>query len=142
MNETIGQPPVPRSVEKPQPAEAPVAPPVEPSVAPAVEQPAKGVRGLVSRYWWVAGLLITVVVVILAAAFASSDPDGLERVAEDKGFLDAAQGSSFQIIPDYTVPGIDGTISTIIAGIIGVAIVFAVVFVLGRVMARRRASRA
>ncbi len=78
------------------------------------------------------------VVVILAAAFASPDPDGLERVAEDKGFLDAAQGSSYEIIPDYTVPGIDGTVSTIIAGIIGVAIVFAVVFVLGRVMARCR----
>ena len=128
MNETIGQQPASR------PAEPPVAPPVEPA--------AKGARGLISRYWWVVGLLITVVVVILAAAFASSDPDGLERVAEDQGFLDAAQGSSFQIIPDYTVPGIDGTVSTIIAGIIGVAIVFAAVFVLGRVIARRRAGRA
>ncbi len=132
MNETIGQQPVSQSVE----------PPVEPQGEPPVEPPAQGGRGLISRYWWVFGLLITVVVVILAAAFASPDPDGLERVAEDKGFLDAAQGSSYEIIPDYTVPGIDGTVSTIIAGIIGVAIVFAVVFVLGRVMARRRASRA
>jgi len=132
VNETIGKQPVSQSVE----------PPVEPQGAPPVEPSAQGARGLISRYWWVVGLLITVVVVIFAAAFASSDPDGLERVAEDKGFLDAAQGSSYEIIPGYTVPGIDGTVSTIIAGIIGVAIVFAVVFVLGRIMARRRAGRA
>jgi hypothetical protein len=97
-------------------------------------------QGLLSRYWWVVGLLITAVVVILAASFASPDPDGLERVAEDKGFIDVAQGASFEIIPDYSVPGIDGTISTILAGIIGVAIVFAVMLILGRFVARRRAG--
>ena len=39
------------------------------------------------RYRWaIAGLLITVLVVIFLAPLASSDPDGLDRVSEDKGF--------------------------------------------------------
>ena len=42
----------------------------------------------------------------MAVFFASSQPDGLERVAEDNGFLDAAQGPVFNVIPDYLVPGV------------------------------------
>jgi ABC-type Fe3+ transport system permease subunit len=110
------------------------------SQSPAEQQP-RTVPGLVSRYWWAAALVIAAVVVILASSFASADPDGLERVAEDKGFIDTAQGASYEIIPDYTVPGIDGTISTILAGIIGIAIVFGVMLLVGRLVARRRATR-
>jgi cobalt/nickel transport system permease protein len=68
----------------------------------------------------------------LGAAFlsplASGDPDGLERVAEDQGFLGRAQDPSFNLLPDYTIPGLDGPASTIIAGVIGLLIVFALVY--------------
>jgi hypothetical protein len=90
------------------------------------------------RYWWIAGLAIAALVVILLAPLASSDPDGLERVAEDQGFLGAARQALYSILPDYTIPGLDGNLSTIVAGLIGVAIVFALMFGLGRVLARRR----
>ena len=113
----------------------------QPVPSPVAPQPEKR-RGLLARYWWAGGLVIAAVVVVLAANFASPDPDGLERVAEDKGFMGAAQGFWQGIMPDYTVPGVNGTISTILAGIIGVAIVLAVALLVGRVLARRRAGQA
>jgi hypothetical protein len=90
------------------------------------------------RHWWLIGLAIAALVVIVLAPLASSDPDGLERVAEDQGFLEAARDAAYSILPDYTVPGIDGNLSTILAGLIGVGIVFALMVGLGRLLARRR----
>ena len=89
--------------------------------------------------WVPAALVLTVIVVVAAALFASGDPDGLERVAEDTGFSGAAEGSPFSIIADYIVPGVDGPLATILAGLIGVAVLFGVVWLLGRSLARRRA---
>jgi cobalt/nickel transport system permease protein len=77
-------------------------------------------------------------VVVILAPLASADPDGLERVAQDHGFLENARNALYSIIPDYTVPGIEGNLSTILAGLIGVAIVFALMVVVGRVLVRRR----
>ena len=88
--------------------------------------------------WVVTGLAIAVIVVIAAALFASGDPDGLERVAEDTGFSEAGRGSPFSIIADYVFPGMDGPAATILAGIIGVTVLFGVVWLLGKALARRR----
>ena len=104
--------------------------------------PAEQPRGLLARYWWVAGLAIAGVVAALAAAFASGDPDGLDSVAIEQGFEEAGQEPGFEVLPDYAIPGIDGTVSTILAGIIGIAIVFLLVFLLGRLLARRRGNPA
>jgi cobalt/nickel transport system permease protein len=104
--------------------------------------PASGPRGLLARYWWVAGLSIAGVVAVLASAFASSDPDGLDSVAIEQGFEGAGKDPGFQVLPDYTIPGLDGTTSTIVAGIVGIAIVFLLVFLLGRLLARRRKGTA
>jgi hypothetical protein len=55
---------------------------------------------------------------------ASSDPDGLERVAEDHEFLDDAKDAPYSLLPDYTIPGVDNKeIATVAAGIVGVLIV-------------------
>ena len=88
------------------------------------------------------GLAIAAVIAILAANFASGDPDGLDRVAIQQGFEGTGQEPGFQALPDYTIPGLDGTVSTIIAGIVGIAIVFLLVFLLGRLLARRRKDAA
>ncbi len=90
------------------------------------------------RYWWAFGLAIAALVVIVLAPLASSDPDGLERVAKDNGFLGTAHDAVSSILPDYTVPGIGGNLSTILAGLIGVLVVFGLMMLLGRVLARRR----
>jgi cobalt/nickel transport system permease protein len=76
------------------------------------------------RVVWVAGLLIAIALAV-ASPLASTHPDGLEFVAEEQGFLDKAQASPYDIIPDYVMPGIaDESAATIMAGIVGVIIVF------------------
>jgi len=75
---------------------------------------------------WIIGLVIAVALAILSP-LASSHPDGLEWVAEQKGFLNVAKEPLYQIIPDYIMPGIGNeAVATIIAGIIGSLIVFGV----------------
>ncbi|MFN2417940.1 MAG: PDGLE domain-containing protein, partial [Candidatus Limnocylindria bacterium] len=65
-------------------------------------------------------------------------PDGLERVATDQRFLDHGEDPPYAIIPDYSVPGIDGSLSTILAGLIGVVVVFGVLWLIGKALTRRR----
>lgn len=85
-----------------------------------------------SRNWVYVGVLISLVVLLLSP-FASSDPDGLERVAGDLGFLDAGQSAPYEILPDYTVPFLGETaLSTIVAGIIGAIVVGAIIVLVGR----------
>ena len=77
--------------------------------------------------WWVLGYIVAVAVTLLAP-LASGSPDGLERVAEDSGFIDRAQGAPYAIIADYVVPGIQNeALATILAGVIGVTVVYALV---------------
>ncbi len=114
--------------------------PTPPAAGPGSAGPAP--RGARARAWWVAGLAIAGAVAVLAAIFASRDPDGLYRVAADKGFADAARSPVVGVLPGYTVPGLDGTASTIVAALVGIAIVFLLVLLLGRLLARRRKDRA
>jgi hypothetical protein len=87
----------------------------------------------------VAGLAIAVLVVIVLVPLASTDPDGLERVAEDRGFLGQAQDAFYEILPGYSIPGVDDPIvSKVLAGLIGVAVIFGLMVGLGRLLARRR----
>lgn len=87
------------------------------------------------------GVIVALVVGIMAVFFASPHPDGLERVAEDKGFLDAAQGPAFNVLPDYLVPGIPNeTLAALIAVILGTLLLFAVGYGIARLL-RRRSQR-
>ncbi len=77
---------------------------------------------------WVIGLGLALFLAILSP-LASSNPDGLEWVAEQEGFLEVAQGPLYEIIPDYVMPGISNeALATILAGIVGTLMVFGVVF--------------
>ena len=91
-----------------------------------------------SRLWWAAGLGIAALIVVILAPLASSDPDGLTRVAGDLGFLGAARDAVLSVIPHYRIPGLEGSGSTILAGLIGVLIVFVLMIALGRLLSRRR----
>ena len=87
-----------------------------------------------SQNWVYVGGIISLVVVLLSP-LASADPDGLERVAINMGFIDAGQSSPFQIIPDYTIPFLGETaLSTIMAGVVGVIVVAAIIMLVGRGM--------
>jgi ABC-type Fe3+ transport system permease subunit len=107
------------------------------SPAPVAAPP----RSRIGRWWWAIGIAIAALVVIVLAPLASSDPDGLERVAEDQGFIERAQNFFSGLLGDYAIPGVDNEwLSTILAGLLGVVIVVAIVLILGRVVARRRAQ--
>lgn len=80
----------------------------------------------------IGGGLITLVLAILSP-LASSHPDGLEWVAEEHGFIEAARDALYNIIPDYVFPGIQNeAIATIVAGIVGALIVFGVAYGVAR----------
>jgi cobalt/nickel transport system permease protein len=91
------------------------------------------------RAWWLIALGISVLVIVAAAIWASADPDGLERVAADLGFIGAGEDPHYEILPDYTVPGLEGILSTVVAGLLGLAVVLGVALLIGRLLARRRA---
>ena len=81
--------------------------------------------------WWLISLIVCLAIASLAP-LASSSPDGLERVAEDKGFIDQAQDSPFQIIADYIFPGIQNeALATTLAGLVGTLIIFGMAYAIG-----------
>ncbi len=87
------------------------------------------------------GILIggSVIALVLAifSPLASSHPDGLEWVAEQKGFLEVAKEAFYNIMPDYVMPGIsDPNLATIVAGILGAIIVFGVAIGIARMEKR------
>jgi cobalt/nickel transport system permease protein len=93
---------------------------------------AKGGRG-----WVYAGVLISLLAVLLSP-LASADPDGLERVATDMGFLQSGQPAPYQILPDYTVPFLGETaLSTVVAGVVGALVLLGLMIVIGQTLRRK-----
>ncbi len=88
--------------------------------------------------WWLIGLIACLVVACISP-LASSSPDGLERVAENKGFIDLGQEAPFQVIADYVFPGIQNeALATILAGLIGTLILFGVAYALAWLLVLRK----
>ena len=84
--------------------------------------------------WWIVILCVALLLAI-ASPLASSHPDGLERVAEDHNFLDRAAEPFYNIIPDYTFPGVSNeAVATIIAGIVGTLVLFGLGYGLASVL--------
>ena len=79
----------------------------------------------------VTGLVVSLVLAGGVSYYASSQPDGLEKVAGDIGFLDSAKESAVEEGPlaGYGVAGVENErISGGLAGVIGVASTAAVSF--------------
>jgi len=88
--------------------------------------------------WW-HGALILVLLLAILSPLASSSPDGLERVAEDKGFITTALDPFFEVVPDYVIPGVTNeALATILAGIVGTLILFGIGYGLAKLLSVRR----
>jgi len=88
------------------------------------------------RGWVFAGIVISMIVVLLSP-LASTNPDGLTRVAQDLGFIDSAQSRSGPLA-GYSVPFFaDASASKIAAGIIGALVVLTLAFVAGRSLQKK-----
>lgn len=89
---------------------------------------AKGSKG-----WIVAGMAIALFVVILSP-LASTNPDGLNRVAINLGFIHTAQ-SRVGPLAGYTIPFLaNASVSKIAAGVIGVLATLALAIFAGRML--------
>lgn len=77
-------------------------------------------------------IMITVFLVIFLSPFVSRLPDGLEKIARDKGFLENQTRPSFKfLMPDYVFPGIKNEqLAIALAGVIGTLAVFIITLLL------------
>jgi hypothetical protein len=93
------------------------------------------------RFFVVVAVAVAVGLATAVSPFASSSPDGLEKVAADKGFAGQARLDAVQAdapVPDYAFPGIgDPRVATGVAGFVGTVGVFAVGYGLAFVLRRR-----
>ncbi|HQJ15048.1 MAG TPA: PDGLE domain-containing protein [Candidatus Omnitrophota bacterium] len=89
------------------------------------------------------GLLTALFLALVLSPFASSFPDGLERVAEDKGFLEKGEGEPVLVspVPDYTWPGIKNEkLATSAAGVMGTLVVFGAAYGFAALIKRQKSS--
>ncbi|MGB9814026.1 MAG: PDGLE domain-containing protein [Thermovenabulum sp.] len=88
---------------------------------------------------WVYILIASLIVAALLSPFASSFPDGLERVSQDLGIEEKGVNEFFTTpFSDYRVSYIKNDFfSTAISGIIGTITVFALSYGLGHIIARK-----
>jgi cobalt/nickel transport protein len=96
----------------------------------------------VKKFTWIA-LAVALVLAACVSPFACGWFDGLERVAEDLGFLAKGEGPPLinSPLPDYVFPGIGSErVGTGIAGIVGTLAVFGVAFALAAVLRKRNSS--
>jgi hypothetical protein len=92
----------------------------------------------------VGGLLVAIGLAMLVSGFASSSPDGLNKVAEDHGIAANAKQHLFENGPlaGYAVKGVgDERLSTALSGLIGVLVTFGLGLVLFAVVRVLRSGR-
>lgn len=79
------------------------------------------------------GLLAALLLALAVSPFASNFPDGLEKIAEDKGFLEKGEiePKISSPMPDYCCPVVKNErLSTSLAGVLGTFAVFAIGYVI------------
>ncbi|MDX9972796.1 MAG: PDGLE domain-containing protein [FCB group bacterium] len=90
----------------------------------------------------VAALAVSVLLAVFGSPFASSSPDGLEKVAADQGFLEKASSApawSFAPAADYAVPGVGSAgVSTALAGLLGTLATFGAAWGFAKWVGRRK----
>jgi cobalt/nickel transport protein len=97
-----------------------------------------------NKTFLISGFLISLFLAGVISFYASSSPDGLEKVAEDIGFIESAQEHSNAdgVLADYGVKGVDNDRASVgLAGVIGVIGTALIAGVLFRFISRRPANK-
>jgi hypothetical protein len=93
------------------------------------------------KLFTILALALAVGLATAVSPYASSSPDGLERVAEDEAFIEQGTLHSVQEdspVPDYAFPGVDDArVATGLAGFVGTLLVFGTGYAI-TIAARRR----
>jgi cobalt/nickel transport system permease protein len=88
-------------------------------------------RPIRSGVWGFAfsGLVVAALLVLVVAPLASSEPDGLERVATDQGLIESSEEHVLAKSPlaEYEVDGVENEAAgTRVAGVVGVLVTFGI----------------
>ncbi len=90
------------------------------------------------RWFIAAGVGLALSLAALVSPFASSAPDGLEKVAEEKGFARKADAPVWKQapMPDYSAAAVGN--GPTLPGLVGTAAAFLAVLAVARLIARKR----
>lgn len=109
-----------------------------------MDTPVSRGHGWTTRAVMLVGVGVSLLFAGVMSVFASGDPDGLERVANDHGFISQARDSATAVLPtaDYGIAGVSNTyVSTGLSGVLGVGVVMLVAFALFAFLAQTRRDR-
>ena len=91
------------------------------------------------------GVAAALIIAMFVSVFASSFPDGLEKVAENLGFIDKTEEIAPEgifLIPDYAVSSVENELwQTSLAGLSGVLIImtiFGIVYLIYRATGKKQ----
>lgn len=84
------------------------------------------------------GLVLSLILAGVVSLYASGSPDGLEKVAEDTGFIDTAtdHAAAGSPLADYQASFLDGALGQSVAGVVGVLVTLALFYGLTRLVRR------
>ncbi|MGL5835294.1 MAG: PDGLE domain-containing protein [Waterburya sp.] len=95
----------------------------------------------------ISGLGTALVIAVFVSPFASSNPDGLDRVSQDLKFEHkAAEDTPAQNLPfakvfdEYALKGVPETVATPMAGLVGTLATFALAWGVGKLMIRNSSA--
>ncbi len=94
-----------------------------------------------NRKFYLIFLLVSIGLAGIVSFYASSSPDGLEKVAEDVGFIETARDHTLDnsALADYGVAGIENErLSVGIAGIIGVIATGVLMYLIIKFISRKK----
>ena len=94
-----------------------------------------------NRKFYLIFLLVSIGLAGIVSFYASSSPDGLEKVAEDVGFIETAKDHSLDnsALADYGVAGIENErLSVGIAGILGVIATGVLMYLIIKFISRKK----
>jgi cobalt/nickel transport protein len=88
-------------------------------------------------------LVIAVAIAVFLSPFASSDPDGLDRVSQDQGFDKAAHENPiakqlpfFAVFEEYALRGVPKSVATPLAGLVGTLVTFGIAWGAGKALVK------
>ncbi len=100
-----------------------------------------------NRAFVIAGLGVALLIAIFISPFASQNPDGLDRVAQDLKFEDRAIEDAparklpfFAVFDEYAVRGVPESVATPLAGLVGTLATFGLAWGMGKLLVRNSDS--
>lgn len=96
-----------------------------------------------NRAFVIAGLGVALLIAVFLSPFASSSPDGLDRVSQDLKFdqkaaqIAPARKLPFaQIFDEYALKGVPEAVATPLAGLVGTLVTFGLAWGIGKLVVR------